>query len=186
MNRLVQAVKAGDMGSYGLLVQHYQQQLFKYCFHMLGQLQEAEDVTQEVFVRGLERLEQYREGTLFGAWLFKIAYHECVNRLNRASTYKRLLRIFSRTVSVAEEDRTPAAGLEYNNELRLALLQLNPKDRHIIVQRIVEENRFEDIAGQLEMSEAAVRKRYERARKQLRRQLLVKGDETDEQSFSYR
>jgi RNA polymerase sigma-70 factor (ECF subfamily) len=55
-------------------------------------------------VKGLERLELYREGTSFGAWLYKMAYHECLNKLKRAKAYGRLLRLFSRTVPVIPED----------------------------------------------------------------------------------
>ena len=184
-DRLVRIVKEGNRECYGLLVTAYQQQIFKYCFHMLGQLHEAEDVTQDVFVRGLERLEQYREGTSFKAWLYTMACHECLNKLKRAEHYKRLLRLFGRTVPAAQPEQM-VAGLTYNAELRDALLKLGPKDRHIILQRIVEEDRFEDIAEQLDMSCPAVRKRYERAKKQLQQLMAKKGDGTDERSFSYR
>lgn len=183
-DRIVRAVKEGDRERYGELVERYQQQIFKYCFHMLGQLQEAEDVSQDVFVKGLERLELYREGTSFGAWLYKMAYHECLNKLKRAKTYGRLLRLFSRTVPVIPEDQA-ATGLEYNAELREAMLRLSPKDRHIILLRIVEEYRFEDIAEQLGMSYAAVRKRYERAKKRLKHDIVQKEEGEDERSFSY-
>ncbi|MFB9279754.1 RNA polymerase sigma factor [Cohnella cellulosilytica] len=183
--RIVKAIKLGDSESYGKLVEAYQQQIFRYCFHMLGQLQEAEDVTQDVFVKGFERFKQYQEGTYFGAWLYKIAYRECLNKLKRAKTYERLIRLFVRTAPRAESDRAPDA--EYNAELRQAMLRLNPEDRHIILLRIVEENRFEDIAEQLNMSYAAVRKRYERAKRRLKNGLSEKEGESDEQgrSLSY-
>jgi len=184
-DRLVRDVKKGDRECYAPLVTRYQQQIFRYCFHMLGQLQEAEDAAQDVFVKGLERLAQYREGTSFEAWLYKIAYHECLNRLKRAQVYYRLLRLFSRTAPSVQADQA-VAGLEYNAELREALLRLTPKDRHIILQRIVEENRFEEIAEQLEMSYSAVRKRYERAKKQLKRYLAELEENENERSFSYR
>jgi RNA polymerase sigma factor (sigma-70 family) len=122
---------------------------------MLGQLQEAEDVTQDVFVKGIERIEQYREGTSFIAWLHKIAYHECLNKLRRAHIYGRILSRFSRTMPTVQTD-LPAEGLEFNAKLREAMLRLAPKERHLILLRIVEENKFEEIAEQLGMSYAAV------------------------------
>ncbi len=184
VDQLVRAVKNGDKQHYGTIVSNYQQHLFKYCFHMLGQLQEAEDVTQDVFVKGLERLEQYREGTSFRAWLYKIAYHECLNKLKRAQIYDGILRLFSRSMSVLQSDQ-PTEGLAYNVELQGALLQLTPKERHIILLRIVEENRFEEIAEQLDISYSAVRKRYERALKKLKGYLVNKEAGEDEQHFSY-
>ncbi|OXS58352.1 hypothetical protein B1A99_14170 [Cohnella sp. CIP 111063] len=180
--RIVKAVKQGDKERYGELVEDYQQRIFRYCFHMLGQMQEAEDVAQDVFIKGFERLEQYREGTNFGAWLYKIAYRECLNKLKRAKTYERLIRLFVRTAPTVEADRVP--DVEYNAGLRLAMLRLNPEDRHIILLRIVEENRFEDIAEQLNMSYAAVRKRYERAKRKLKNGLTEKEGESDGQSRS--
>lgn len=184
VDQMVRAVKNGDKDRYGTIVANYQQQILKYCFHMLGQLQEAEDVTQDVFVKGLERLEQYREGTSFRAWLYKMAYHECLNKLKRAQTYDRLLRLFSRSMPAFQSDQ-PTEGLAYNVELQEALLQLAPKDRHLILLRIVEENRFEDIAEQLDISYSAVRKRYERAMKKLKGYLADKEAGEDERSFSY-
>lgn len=184
VDQMVQAVKNGDKDRYGTIVENFQQQIFNYCFHMLGQLQEAEDVTQDVFVKGLERLEQYREGTSFRAWLYKMAYHECLNKLKRAQIYGRILRLFSQSIPNFHSDQ-PIEGLEYNVELQEALLRLAPKERHIILLRIVEEHRFEEIAEQLDMSYAAVRKRYERTMKKLKSDLADKEAEKDERSFSY-
>ncbi|MNI52158.1 RNA polymerase sigma factor [compost metagenome] len=78
----------------------------------------------------------------------------------------------------------PPEGLEYNVELLEALLRLAPKERHIILLRIVEENRFEEIAEQLDISYSAVRKRYERAIKKLKSYLADRGASEDERSFS--
>jgi len=184
IDRLLQSVKNGDRESYGAIVAAYQQPIFNYCCHMLGQRQEAEDVAQDVFVKGFIRLNQYKEGTSFKAWLFKIACHECLNKLKRKRIYERLLGVFSLTAATAHAE-LPDVEPEINTELRDALLRIKPIDRHIILQRIVEENRFEDIAEQLDMSYAAVRKRYERARKQLQHFLIQKEDGQDERSFSY-
>jgi RNA polymerase sigma-70 factor (ECF subfamily) len=184
VDQIIRAVKNGDKERYGMIVGMYQQSIFRYIFHMLGQLQEAEDVTQDVFVKGLERLEQYREGTSFRAWLYKIAYHACLNKLRRAQIHDRILRLFSRSMPVFHAEQ-PDEGLEYNVELREALQRLAPKERHIILLRIVEENRFEEIADQLDISYSAVRKRYERAIKKLKRYLADKGAGENERGFSY-
>lgn len=184
VDQMLREVKDGDTTRYGAIVEEYQQHIFKYCFHMLGQLQEAEDVTQDVFVKGLERLEQYREGTSFKAWLYKMAYHECLNKLKRAQTYERLLRLHSSSIPTNQSDQS-TDGLEYNSELRDALLRLSPKERHIILLRVVEENRFEEIADQLDISYAATRKRYQRAMKKLKNHLADRGTGEDEQSYSF-
>jgi len=184
VDQRVRAIKQGDRNQYGPIIAIYQQRIFKYCFHMLGQLQEAEDVTQDVFIKGLERLGQYREGTSFEAWLYKIAYHACLNKLKREQIYHRVLHAFSRTVPTVQSDQA-AAGTEYNTELRDAMLRLAPKDRHILLLRLVEEHRFEEIAEQLDMTYAAVRKRYERARNQLKRDMSTKEAGENERSFSY-
>lgn len=180
VEQIVTAVKLGDRQSYGKLVENYQQRIFRYCFHMLGQLQEAEDVAQDVFIKGFQQLKQYQEGTYFGAWLYKIAYRECLNRLKREKTYRRLLQLFMKTASCTESDHI--AHVDCNIELNQAILRLRPEDRHIILLRIVEENRFEEIAEQLHLSYAAVRKRYERARKKLILDMSAKEEEPDEQS----
>ncbi|MDR0263219.1 MAG: RNA polymerase sigma factor [Sphingobacterium sp.] len=184
IEELVRAAKEGQHHCYGELISRFQQHILNYCFHMLGQLQEAEDVTQDVFIKGFQRLEQYREGTSFQAWLYAMTYHECLNRLKRAKTLERILQVFSGTAPILQSD-VSTARFEYNEELREALLRLSIKDRHIILQRIVEELRFEEIAEQLQMSTPAVRKRYERAKKQLKKILASREEGGNERSLSY-
>lgn len=184
LDRAVQSIKQGDTSSYTILIDHYQQRIYKYCFHMLGHLQEAEDATQEVFIKGLEKIGQFQDGSSFSAWIYKIAYHECLNRLKRRGMYYRLLQWFRHAGHEVYHD-TYSDEAMIHPALHKALMQLKPQDRNLILLRIVEEKSFEELASLMKLSEGAVRKRYERARKKLRFMLDEQEDGLNEK-FSYR
>lgn len=84
MEQAIKEVRAGDIDQFGIIIDLMQKPLFVYCYHMLGHRQEAEDAVQEVFLKAFEQLDSYRHTVSFSAWMYKIAYHHCLNLLNRA------------------------------------------------------------------------------------------------------
>ncbi|EJL27700.1 sigma-70 family RNA polymerase sigma factor [Brevibacillus sp. BC25] len=83
LERLLSEIKAGSLEQYEIIIDHYQQPIFTYCYHMLGHRQDTEDAVQEVLFRGYEHLDQYTYSLSFSAWLYRIAYNHCANVLKR-------------------------------------------------------------------------------------------------------
>ena len=75
--RLITACLAGDQAAITELVEHYRSQVFGICFRMLGHRQDAEDATQETFLRVLNNLNQWDQQRPFEPWLFAIASNRC-------------------------------------------------------------------------------------------------------------
>jgi len=67
---LVKKVLSGDLDAYGELVQIYQSSVFNVCYRVLGNRRDAEDLTQEAFLRAYNNLGSYDPGRPFGPWMF--------------------------------------------------------------------------------------------------------------------
>ncbi|WP_042475291.1 RNA polymerase sigma factor [Bacillus ndiopicus] len=135
------------------LLEQYYMEIFRYCYGILRNRQDAEDATQEVFLKALES-PQLAEIDHKSAWLYKIAYRHCINRAKR----NKLLQ-FIPFIESAKEDTT---SIEEDFELQTILQQLKVEERALIVLRIVEDKSFDEIAIILSITAATARKRYER------------------------
>ena len=74
---LMRRVQEGDLAAFGDLVRRYQRLVFGVAFHSLGNVDDARDVAQDVFIRAFTRLDQVREPARIGAWLRQVAVNEC-------------------------------------------------------------------------------------------------------------
>ncbi len=170
----VQGVKAGETHLFEIIIDTYQQQLFHYCYHMLGNTQEAEDAVQESFIKAFQKIGAYKKSISFSAWLYKITHNYCLNVIRR----KKLLHFISLSYDSENENQwhyymknclKPAeneGGL--GQSLVKALKRLSPAENGILILRIMEERSFDEIARILNLKPAAVRKKYERLRRKLK------------------
>jgi len=166
----IEKVKQGLLQEYRHIVQQYQVPVFRYCYHMLGAVEEAEDAVQEVFIKAYRKLDRYKEGTSFSSWLYKIAYNHCVDHLRK----RRYCQFVPLCDSIIGDSDTMSCSLE-NDELsqplQQAISKLSPDDRTILMLRVLEEKSYEEIAGILGKRSSTVRKRYERLRKKLQQSI---------------
>jgi len=78
---LVLQTRDGDVEAYGELVRRYQTSVFNVCYRLLGERREAEDLAQDSFIRGYERLRTFDEDRPFGPWIRRVAANMCLNHL---------------------------------------------------------------------------------------------------------
>lgn len=182
IEQLLVAIKSGELEKFSFIIEEFQQQIFTYCYYMLGHYQEAEDAAQNVFLKAFEHLDSYHELKNFSAWLYKIAHNHCVNLLKRKKvinfiTYKRDM-LNGHNYVENEIDKK-----ELKLTLYKALKILPPEEQSLLVLRIIEEKRYQEIAELLGIKPATLRKKYQRALEKLRK-YLIKGRES-ENEFSY-
>ena len=73
---LVSRVQNGEREVFALLYQEYFERIYRYVYLRVGQIEQAEDLTQEVFLKALNSISSYQyKGALFGSWLFRIAHN---------------------------------------------------------------------------------------------------------------
>ena len=80
---VVRAVLAGDKDAYGALVRAHSATVFRVAFQIIGNEADAEEVVQEAFLRGYQRLESYQQRSAFGTWIYRIAVNCALNRISQ-------------------------------------------------------------------------------------------------------
>lgn len=74
IERIVKDAQTGQLNRYEQIIDHFQNPLYRYCYHLLGHHQEAEDAVQDIFIKAYEKIRQYGQKGPFSAWLYKIAF----------------------------------------------------------------------------------------------------------------
>lgn len=141
-------------------VRLYGPKLFRYVYTILCDYQETEDVVQDVFIAAYQGRTRF-DGENESAWLYKIAYNKSIDFMRRRKTVS--FQELHEDMLIAEQDFD--AG--YSPSVIRALRRLTDEDRAILLGRITESLSYEELSQRLHMSEPALRKRYERAKKKL-------------------
>ncbi len=173
------ALALDDRGYFRLLYQRYADRLYWYATARTGSQTVADDVVSESMLAALEHLERWDpERGSFAAWLFVIAQRKLIDQ-QRA--YQRVRRLVARVQQFGSSESEPDAlesllEREQASEVEEALRRLPRKDREIIALRFAAGLSGEEIAGVLEISHVAARKRLSRAQQRLARQMEAGND----------
>lgn len=139
------------------LIDQYSEKLLRYATSILYNHQDAEDVVQDVFMAAHQKSAETTDN--ISAWLYKVTYNKSINKLNR--------RKFLFFGDIPENTVASSARTGLSEEMHYALSLLKPHDRALIYSRIVEGYNYDELSLQMGTSAAALRKRYERAKKKL-------------------
>jgi len=148
----------------GALVDRYQQRLFNVALRMLRNVQDAEDVTQTVFLKAFRGLRSYDPKYRFFSWIYRLTVNESLNALKR------------RKPTVALEDEpdmlapgaAPDRAAEAEDRVGRALMGLKPDDRAVVVLKHFVSFSYEEIADVLGIPVRTVKSRLFTARERLR------------------
>ena len=173
---LVRRIRAGATDEFAELVRRHQARVFGILHRYERDLQRVEDLAQETFVKAWRALEQFDGRAPFEHWISRIAVRTALDHLRRVKRRQNETALEDLGEDVLDWLRSD--GDEGNLEARsagelvhLALQQLPPLDRAVIVQQELEGRSFKEIAATLGTSVIAVRVRAVRARAKLRRAL---------------
>jgi len=169
---LVELVLAENQEAFAELVERYKDAVHNLAYRMLGNVTEAEDVTQETFVRAYTQLATYKPAHKFSTWLLSIASHLAIDQLRR----RRFLALPLEDVPFLEwivdmgiSPEQSALEGEQQDEIQLYLQRLPGKYRAVIVLRYWYDFSYEEIARTLSLTPALVKARLHRARELLAR-----------------
>jgi len=183
---LVRQVQEGDMVAFTRLVMKYQNRVLNLCWRICGNLDDAQDLTQEAFLNALEKIQTYRQQAGFYTWLFRIAVNEALSLRRKAARRVTLslhdgdgecrddhqaARLVNRVSADPDDPPARLSAREMHERVLEGLEQLSDDYRTVLVLRDVESFDYQQIAEILEVSLGTVKSRLHRARMAMREYL---------------
>jgi RNA polymerase sigma-70 factor (ECF subfamily) len=169
--QLVRLAQAGDPEAFDELVRRHAGRLHAVVLRLLGSRHEAEEVTQEAFLRAWRGIGRFTGEAAFSTWLYRIGVNEAHRRRRRRPAPLRELSLEDGTVDPPAPGRGPAGAAEaraLHGALDRAIADLHPDLRLALVLRDVEGLSTAEAAGVMELGEAAFKSRLHRARMAVR------------------
>lgn len=165
--RWIGEAKSGDKEAFAMLVKQYKDRVYRYAFGMLSDRMEAEDVSQEAFIKAFYSLSKLENRYAFSSWLTRIVSNICYDRIQRRKKEK--------IVSVELIDNSILnKGMEQADlhmTIQEAMKALSPEHREAVLLRDVEGYSYEEIAAMLNIPLGTVKSRINAARLMLRKEM---------------
>jgi RNA polymerase sigma-70 factor (ECF subfamily) len=180
---LVARVLSGDQESYAALVSRYSDFVYTIVLRVVGDAEDADDVTQETFVRAYRALGRFRGDSKFSSWLYRIA-------VNRAITHLKRKRRRALTVDLDAVPHVEASAVlerreanpedivldeEFRQRVRKAVAELPPQYRAVVTLFYLEERSYKEVAEILGIPMGTLKTHLHRARGMLRKTLSERG-----------
>lgn len=180
INKRIKQVLKGDQSAYEDIVNLYQHKLYQVCYRMLGSKEEAEDITQEAFVRAYINLHSFDQKRKFSTWIYRIATNLCIDRIRKKKPDYYLdaevagtegLDMYSQIAADEQLPEETLEQMELQERIQYEISRLPDKYRAVIVLKYIEELSLQEISEILEMPLGTVKTRIHRGREALRKQL---------------
>ena len=151
---LIARTKRGKVEAYNVLVSRWEKRVFNYLLRLVGNREDAMDLSQEVFLKAYQNLGKLQDASRFGPWLFRIAHNEAFSHLRRKRPE---VELASRPADEIAGPRTEP--LELTLAVRRALGLLSDDQREAIVLKIYQGFKFEEMAEVLDCPVSTVKSR---------------------------
>ncbi|MCM2371118.1 RNA polymerase sigma factor [Aporhodopirellula aestuarii] len=169
---LIRRALAGEEQAFESLVLEHQDRLFSAMTQVTGSIHDAEEVTQEAFIRAFLKLDTFQQNSQFFTWLYRVAFNIALSRKRRKRAKISLDQQREDIGNdVVDRGESVDAGMIRQDQISLvqtAMGRLSEQHRGILVLREMNDASYEEISEILELSIGTVRSRLNRARKQLR------------------
>lgn len=176
-------VLAGERNIYQLLIERYQSLVFRTCLGFVHDKDDADDLTQDVFIQAYQSLHNFKGEASFSTWLYRIAVNASLNkvrRFKRSAVISRFNTLFSPGAETGKADTDLYPGdpeeiliqAEEEKWVQRALDCLPAKQRTAIVLSKYDDLSQKEIAGVMKISEGAVESLLQRAKKNLKEKLM--------------
>ena len=177
-SQLIERCLSGQDAAWDELVRTYTRRVYSICYRFTGKDGEAQDLTQEVFLRVFKTLKTFRSGEgSFCVWLNRLTRNLLIDhyrrtRLDRATdSIEDQLSTLEETTALSSRTDSMLAGREAGELLQAGLQKLSPELRETVILRDLEEMEYREIAQVLNVPEGTVKSRLNRGRAELARVL---------------
>ncbi len=169
---LVQQCLKGSKNAFELLLDKYHKIIFNLAYRMTGQSDDAEDITQTVFIKTYDKLDSFDPKYQFYSWLYRIAVNESLNFLKAKRKYEEL---DSDMITGGKNPEECCLDNELGLRIQAAIMELDPRYRILILLNHFRNCSYKEIAQTLDIPERTVKSRLYTARQLLKDIFLKKG-----------
>jgi RNA polymerase sigma-70 factor (ECF subfamily) len=175
-DELVERCIAGDQAAWEEIVRLHRRKVFNLAYKFVGRQDEAEDLTQEIFLRIFKALHTFDRRANFSTWLISISRNLCIDHYRSLRKERETMArdVDASVLTPASAERSPHGHLEQRDLkqlIRTALAELPPALREAVVLRDLQEFSYLEIAARLNLPEGTVKSRINRGRLELARQI---------------
>ncbi|MFC1537348.1 RNA polymerase sigma factor [Gemmatimonadota bacterium] len=164
---LILAIKRGEREKFGLLVERYQQKIYRFLRKMGLDHDEAADIMQNTFVLAYRNLSSVKSDKRFSSWLFTIAANQARNYFRKISRHRQVPLDEAGSLAVEEERNRHVERWQLRKKLNEVLDRLPDKQRQVVVLRVFEQMPFDEVARICDMGKSNAKVTYHRAIKKL-------------------
>jgi RNA polymerase sigma-70 factor (ECF subfamily) len=170
----VSRARAGDQAAFEAIFQRYERQIYSFAFRMMGNADDAYDLTQECFIKAYRNLEKTNGDLNVSAWLHRIASNSCLDVLRRRKRIRWLPWDNDRHESLLQpstpdDPEVTVVSRETQQDVQLILNQMTPRNRLALLLREFEGLSTEEIGEVMGLSRSAVKSVLFRARDEFRK-----------------
>ena len=184
IDQLIERCLAGDQQAWEAIVQQHRRRVFNVAYKFVGKHDEAEDLTQDIFLKIFKSLDTFDRRANFQTWLISISRNLCIDHYRSVRKERETM---AREVDAADlmpvsRERGPHGELEQidlRHLIREALRSLPPALKQAVMLRDLQEFSYQEIADQLGLPEGTVKSRINRGRTELARQIRRLRDELE-------
>ena len=175
-DELIQRCAEGDQRAWEAIVAQHRRRVFNVAYRFTGTHEEAEDLTQEIFLKVFRSLHTFDRRANFQTWLISVSRNLCIDHYRSTRKERQAVDRGVGAEDLAPPARTPSphAVLERHDQVGLlkeALKELSPSLRAAVLLRDIRELSYQEIADALRLPEGTVKSRINRGRAELARQI---------------
>ena len=182
--QLVEKFKAGDRDSFRILVERYKSRVYNIIYGIMGSRDEAEDLSQEVFLNVYRFLHRFKEKSKFYTWLYRIAVNICLSAQKKKNKSSNVLSLTELSETDNTSGKMELADQSFSSQKKLEDMELARKIKSAInslsevlkatfALREFEDLSYQELAKIFQCSKGTIKSRLSRAREELRQKLKL-------------
>jgi RNA polymerase sigma-70 factor (ECF subfamily) len=184
LDALIQRCLAGDQDAWAQIVRQHWRKVFNIAYKFTGKHDEAEDLTQDVFLKIFKSLNTFDQRANFQTWLVSVSRNLCIDHYRSVRKERETIDrdVDAGALTPAAPTVSPIAALEQADRVTLlkkAMAELPPTLRSAVLLRDIQELSYQEIADRLNLPEGTVKSRINRGRTELARQIRRLRDELE-------
>lgn len=167
---LVKLCQEGDINAFDILFQKHRDRMYGVAYKMVGNQEDALDLTQEIFLKAFQKIDKFNYKSAFSTWLYKLAVNVCIDELRKRKSVREYPTedTFQQILVDNDTPEDETISNEQEEILWKAINSLKEKERTVIILRDMEGLSYDEIASTLKCSLGRVKSRIHEARNKLK------------------